>query len=86
LKSTRPVTALEMRKDLKHWDQAMKLAAALAPEALPDINREYGAQLEMKGDHNMALQCYERALDDGSALSEAAVARCARPDRGSFGH
>ena len=25
LKSTRPVTALEMRKDLKHWDQAMKL-------------------------------------------------------------
>lgn len=70
------MTALEMRKDLKHWDQAMKLAGALAPEALPDINREYGAQLEMKGDHSMALQCYERALEDGRALSEAAVARC----------
>ncbi len=26
LKSTRPVTALEMRKDLKHWDQAMTVS------------------------------------------------------------
>ena len=32
LLSTRPITALEMHKDLLHWDQAMKLAATLAPE------------------------------------------------------
>ena len=49
----------------------------MAPDALPDISRQYGAQLEMKGDHNAALQCYDRALEDGRAsLSEAAVARC----------
>ncbi|CAM9486784.1 unnamed protein product, partial [Phaeothamnion confervicola] len=32
LASTRPVEALEMRRDLLQWDQALKLALALAPE------------------------------------------------------
>lgn len=31
LSSSRPVTALEMRWDLRHWDQALKLAHTLAP-------------------------------------------------------
>lgn len=32
LRSARPLAALEMRKDLKHWDEAMQLAKRLAPE------------------------------------------------------
>jgi len=32
LASSRPVAALEMRRDLLHWEQALKLAQTLAPE------------------------------------------------------
>jgi WD repeat-containing protein 19 len=32
LASTRPTSALEMRRDLLHWDQALKLAQTLSPE------------------------------------------------------
>ena len=32
LLSTRPIAALEMHRDLLHWDQALKLAATLAPQ------------------------------------------------------
>ena len=37
----RPQTALEMRRDLLHWEQALKLARTLAPEEIPFISREY---------------------------------------------
>ncbi|XP_022236749.1 WD repeat-containing protein 19-like [Limulus polyphemus] len=46
LQSTKPATALEMRRDLLHWDQALHLARKLAPEQIPFISREYAQQLE----------------------------------------
>lgn len=46
LKSSQPIAALHMRQDLLHWDQALQLAAKLAPEQLPYIAREYAQQLE----------------------------------------
>lgn len=35
-----------MRRDLTHWDAAMKLAKGLAPKEIPFISLEYGKQLE----------------------------------------
>lgn len=46
LTSSNPITALEMRRDLLHWDQALQLANKLAPEQMPFISKEYALQLE----------------------------------------
>eukprot|EP00466_Bigelowiella_natans_P012081 jgi/Bigna1/52322/estExt_Genewise1Plus.C_70063 len=58
----RPITALEMRRDLLQWDQALKLAQQLAPDQIPSICREYAQQLEFKGEYGMALRMYNQAL------------------------
>lgn len=58
LKSSRPITALEMRKDLKHWDQAMQLATSMAPHTLPDISREYGAQVGQQRESQAWAEIY----------------------------
>ncbi|XP_033607097.1 WD repeat-containing protein 19 isoform X3 [Cryptotermes secundus] len=62
LKSSQPVAALHMRQDLLHWDQALQLAAKLAPEQVPYIAREYAQQLEFIGNYAEALSHYERGL------------------------
>ena len=46
MKSSNPVAALEMRRDLLHWDQSLQLAKKLAPNLIPYISREYAQQLE----------------------------------------
>lgn len=63
LSSSRPVTALEMRRDLLHWDQALKLAHTLAPDEEPHISVEYAQQLEFKGEYEPALRMFQSALD-----------------------
>ena len=35
-----------MRRDLLHWDQALELAKALAPQEISFISKEYAQQLE----------------------------------------
>ena len=62
MKSPYPRAALEMRKDMKQWKEALELAEDLAPEELPEICREYGGLLEMQGDPE-ARDFYQRALD-----------------------
>lgn len=46
LGSCYPVAALEMRRDLLQWDQALQLAKKMAPEQIALISREYAQQLE----------------------------------------
>ncbi|VDM28544.1 unnamed protein product [Toxocara canis] len=46
LRSSRPKEALDMRRDLMHWDKALQLANRLAPEEIPYISKEYAQQLE----------------------------------------
>lgn len=46
LKSTKPTAALDMRRDLLQWDQALTLAKKLDPTQIPSIAREYAQQLE----------------------------------------
>lgn len=62
LASTSPIDALDMRRDLLDWEQALSLAKTLAPEQIPFISREYGKHLEFVGEHSKALQMFETGL------------------------
>ena len=46
LRSSQPVEALYLRRDLMQWVQALNLAQNLKPEEIPFIAREYAQQLE----------------------------------------
>ncbi|KAL5110314.1 hypothetical protein TcWFU_004852 [Taenia crassiceps] len=63
LASSKPEAALEMRRDLLHWDAALQLARSLQPHEIPFISREYAFELECVGDYVNALMYYERALE-----------------------
>ncbi len=52
----------QMRRDLLHWDSALQLAKALAPEQIPFISKEYAQQLEFTGDYGNALMHYEKGI------------------------
>ncbi|XP_065554920.1 WD repeat-containing protein 19 isoform X2 [Lathamus discolor] len=62
LASSCPVAALEMRKDLQHWDSALQLAKRLAPDQIPFLSKEYAMQLEFTGDYSNALSHYEKGI------------------------
>ncbi|NWU43545.1 WDR19 protein, partial [Hylia prasina] len=62
LASSCPIAALEMRKDLQHWDRALQLAKCLAPDQMPFISKEYAVQLEFMGDYVNALAHYEKGI------------------------
>ncbi|NWU98866.1 WDR19 protein, partial [Upupa epops] len=62
LASSCPTAALEMRKDLQHWDSALQLAKRLAPDQIPFISKEYAVQLEFMGDYVNALAHYEKGI------------------------
>eukprot|EP00457_Paulinella_chromatophora_P000434 gb/GEZN01000434.1/.p1 GENE.gb/GEZN01000434.1/~~gb/GEZN01000434.1/.p1 ORF type:complete len:1366 (-),score=277.77 gb/GEZN01000434.1/:360-4421(-) len=63
LKSSRRITALNMRRDLRHWEEALKLAGTLEPQAIPVICTEYALETEGKGDWNKAQLLYTRAIE-----------------------
>ncbi|XP_066952339.1 LOW QUALITY PROTEIN: WD repeat-containing protein 19 [Macrobrachium rosenbergii] len=83
LRSSTPVAALEMRRDLLHWDQSLHLAKKLAPDQIPYISREYAQQLEFIGDYPGALTHYERGIvnnegsDEHNLACKAGIARTA---------
>ncbi|XP_062864836.1 WD repeat-containing protein 19 [Trichomycterus rosablanca] len=60
LASSYPMAALEMRRDLQHWDSALQLAKRLNPDEIPFISKEYAIQLEFVGDYTNALAHYEK--------------------------
>ncbi|XP_054159699.1 WD repeat-containing protein 19-like [Oppia nitens] len=60
--SSQPLEALEMRKSLLQWSEALTLAKRLAPKQMTIISREYAVQLEFTGDYNSALDNYEKGL------------------------
>ncbi|KAK3739122.1 hypothetical protein QZH41_010524, partial [Actinostola sp. cb2023] len=62
LSSSLPSAALEMRRDLLHWDQALELAKSLSPEQIPYISKEYAQQLEFMGDYSNSILHYERGI------------------------
>lgn len=62
LASSYPEAALEMRRDLLQWDQALHLAKRMAPNDIAMISREYAQQLEFIGNYSEALRHYEKGL------------------------
>eukprot|EP01035_Chromulina_nebulosa_P018174 gene18174-23832_t len=79
LSSSYPMAALEMRKDLLQWDQALKLAEALQLSSeIPYICIQYGQILEFKHDIELALKIYENAvqLDSTNTIALSGIARC----------
>ncbi|XP_023012404.2 intraflagellar transport protein Oseg6 isoform X1 [Leptinotarsa decemlineata] len=64
LQSSHPEAALDMRRDLLQWDQALQLAKRMAPEQVAMISREYAQQLEFVGNHSEALRHYEKGLQE----------------------
>jgi WD repeat-containing protein 19 len=70
MRSSNPLAALEMQCDLRHWEQALQLAKAAAPERVPAISTEYAQQLEVVGDYPGALRHFEEALSSKYSESE----------------
>ena len=62
VRAGRPGEALQMRVDLKHWDEATQLAKAHDPSQLDDICREHAAALEKRGEYDAALEMFSRAV------------------------
>ncbi|KAG7241299.1 hypothetical protein INR49_025817 [Caranx melampygus] len=81
LSSNCPITALEMRRDLLHWDSALMLAKRLAEDQIPFISKEYAVHLEFIGDYVNALAHYEKGMthnnkfQDHDEACQAGVAR-----------
>ncbi|KAJ1556127.1 WD repeat-containing protein 19, partial [Cladochytrium tenue] len=71
LRSTDPLAALELRRDLMQWDQALRLAERLAPDQVTFVARECATRLEVERRYAEALDMYGRALETLSAASWA---------------
>ncbi|XP_044727730.1 WD repeat-containing protein 19 [Chrysoperla carnea] len=56
--------ALNMRRDLLQWDEALRLARQYAPDEVPAIAREFALQLEFTGNYAEALNHYEKGIQD----------------------
>jgi WD repeat-containing protein 19 len=82
VRSGRPQAALQMRKDLKHWEEALNLAKSADPSQLDDICREYASLLEMRGEYDVALEVFNRAVQYPNqseaelAKGRGGIARC----------
>lgn len=61
-KSSQPLEALDLCRDLLQWEQAMALSNNLSQGQMPFIAREYAQQLELNGNYGEALMNYEKAL------------------------
>ncbi|XP_077574282.1 WD repeat-containing protein 19 isoform X1 [Stigmatopora nigra] len=65
-----PIAALEMRRDLLHWDSALKLAKGLAEDQIPFLSKEYAIHLEFVGDYMNALAHYEKGMTHNNKFQE----------------
>lgn len=78
LRSSQPLCALEMRRDLMQWEPALLLARDLAEDQVPIISKEYAQQLEYRGEYVKALEMYQngkRPLPTGHASAELTAAQ-----------
>ena len=63
LRSSKPIAAYELKRDLMEYDQAMSLAMKLAPHEISRVAKEYGQQLELEGKYGDAQKMFEKALE-----------------------
>ncbi|ORX55502.1 hypothetical protein BCR36DRAFT_581508 [Piromyces finnis] len=62
LRNSDGISALNLRRGLRHWDQALSLASTFAQNEVSIIAKEYALELEFNGDYNQALSMYNKAL------------------------
>ncbi|KAH9493994.1 WD repeat-containing protein 19 [Dermatophagoides farinae] len=67
LNSSQPIRALEMRKNLQHWNEALALARHLSPDDIPAISRELAFNQELRQEYSKALKNFENALNSQSS-------------------
>ncbi len=80
LRSSRPVLALEMRRDLMQWDHALFLAKTMAPEQVPQLSKDFAQQLEFRGEYAKSLEMFQAGhmeIPKGHASTELAAAQSA---------
>lgn len=81
LASSKPLRALEMRKNLLQWQEALALARHLAPDEIPTMSRELAQHQEYSADYRRALDNFELALtsmetsEDHARLCKKGIAR-----------
>jgi WD repeat-containing protein 19 len=61
-KSSQPLEALDLCRDLLQWEQAMALSNNLSQDQMPLIAREYAQQQELNGNYVEALLNYEKSM------------------------
>jgi len=72
LASSCPAAAVDMRRDLLQFQQALKLARAVAPQYVTEVAVQYAQQLELQdGDYDGALRVYEMAEQRLSSTASA---------------
>eukprot|EP00957_Ditylum_brightwellii_P089283 6798487-Ditylum_brightwellii.AAC.1 len=59
-----------MRCDLRHWEDALKLARSVAPQEVPEISLKFALELDFQGDFAAALDFYEDALSIKDVIQE----------------
>lgn len=52
-------TALQMRKDLRHWRIAADLASRCAPQEVASLQQQHAESLEMQGDVSAAHATFQ---------------------------
>jgi WD repeat-containing protein 19 len=62
LRGNSPAAALQMRKDLKHWSAALRLAEEVEPASVADVMSQHAAALELKGNAAAALAAFKVLL------------------------
>ncbi|KAH9424866.1 WD repeat-containing protein 19 [Dermatophagoides pteronyssinus] len=67
LNSSQPIRALEMRKNLQHWNEALALARHLLPNDIPIISRELAFVQELRQEYSKSLENFEAALNNQSS-------------------
>lgn len=63
LQSSDPSAALRLRCDLLQWEEAYKIAKALASTQLCDVTARYALQLEQQAEYESALKLFESCLE-----------------------
>eukprot|EP00055_Hartaetosiga_balthica_P018073 m.128120 g.128120 ORF g.128120 m.128120 type:complete len:1383 (-) comp9449_c2_seq5:5705-9853(-) len=62
LKSSQPEEALNLHRDLLHWEEALDLAHKFSKKDIPVLSREFALELEHQGNYTKALDLYTAAL------------------------
>ncbi|EFN57870.1 hypothetical protein CHLNCDRAFT_143342, partial [Chlorella variabilis] len=74
LSSSRPTAAIEVRRQLGHWDRAIELAEELEPHAVGSLSLLRAQALEADGQVGAAMALYQQAVAEPDLVTGGAAA------------